>query len=1415
MGILDWFKVDDQTAAALDAAQAAEYNKPRDQLIAENLKKFEETGARNRATMKVVPSAIARLPTSVIEGVQGIDQIVSSFGERSGSIAENLQRGRYRKGGFDKVQEFLANKQAEWQAANPDATPKQIKEFVSKYQNTPEYIEFERSQIPSVYAINEKVGDAIDNFVGAPTDNLKTNTEHVIQNATQALVPVGIAKGLPTAARIAAEFLLPGNQAKTNAGKLAVAGTAAALTAAVQAGVGRDVKPEEFTEQQKALEPTPLAAVKYPELNVADAGTVPSSTDASNNSEKLGGFANIIPGMESLGMFAAIGAAMGVRPKQAANLAGKAAENSPVFPSKPGVVAPSAAENAKNLSKTTGGATNFAIDERAPIQRAITDAEGGDYAKGVQAANEVGIHSPSAAGMSKRNHAEYGFLGNQQVTPLARMDNMRTAMQDVGDWDRVRQFLFARSELSNRARYIDEVNADIQQKYIEHTAAVNAKDTAKANDVLQQIVKLQDDLKQRMDKRFQLQQFSTDELKQLIKDGPDNPQDTMKIGSRYVKAFDENNNAWLKQFEEDKLIEPEHIRRIERIHDGSYAPMIEDELKGATGFSRLFAKSARKLEQIDDPETKLQQRVNPFSQREIKEGAEGSDFLMDPHNALFRRSNQYHNWREQQLYIRDVVQRILDGKNPDAVIKERLVGSGGRTAFSDAEVMAMSQKQDLSGFTPVKLAGNGGKTSFFKFHDPLLHRALQSGPMSQSIFGAMKGLLQRGATGAWNIGFAPMSTTLENAGIQLMRPRGTSGPISGNVGKVVNKIAGPDAAKKTIDAIESASYALKPADLLVGQAEAVYGAMQLWWKQNRIRMADNMLEALETDSGWFSAMKKMPAFRAWAAKWAQNTVDTFQDTLEGAILDGKGMAFNVLAKNLDHTKELEKLMDLHVPHWARLTGSALAEPFTQMRMGITAYRDAAKWMHYNRQMAYQALKYGGEDKIPANVIKGVQNEVRTITGDFTKRMGNSKLQAFDDATPYFRVLIQSNKNFYQRLRRDPMLATSLMAGIVIPKIAFEYEMANWDKEAYDWYYRTTSPYDRAAFVGFVRPDIMYRRKVLGEDIPFSPEHVYKLYSPQEARPITEAISQAVRGMGAYKAGQKDKIADTTMGSQIGEAIAAAFAPGVPPPYAALLAYNGVRLDTAGVFKGEGLNPLQMPNDKNRVNELLATDGSVTRGIHDTLGALMGGIGKSLAQGFATGAQEYKRTNDLLNSVWSGAKEVKERVVQNRAEPVPWVGTVNNRRYRQDAITQELYRNREAFSQILGSRTGGKAYTPDDPLLAAITDELRLASKSFEPKDFSQRYKAIDGQIKALENNRSVPYAERQKQSQDKFKELHQLSIEQQKWMLNEEKNIAKMEIKPGVTIGDAYKKQFGSNFSLKDFAEKIKKLKLNKPRNVE
>jgi hypothetical protein len=225
MGILDYFR----EGADYGTQLGAEQQRLQDEALADANR--PEVDKRNKATLKVVPSAIARLPTAVVEGIQAVDQIVGSFGERSGSIPENLQRARYRNGGFEKVQEFLAQKQAEWQAANPDATPEQVKEFVSKYQNTPEYVAFEREQLPTfmgvpVYKKNEEINDAIDKFFGAPPDNVKTNTENVVQNVTQALVPVGIAKGLPKAVRIAAEFLLPGNQAQTTAGKLAVGGIA-------------------------------------------------------------------------------------------------------------------------------------------------------------------------------------------------------------------------------------------------------------------------------------------------------------------------------------------------------------------------------------------------------------------------------------------------------------------------------------------------------------------------------------------------------------------------------------------------------------------------------------------------------------------------------------------------------------------------------------------------------------------------------------------------------------------------------------------------------------------------------------------------------------------------------------------------------------------------------------------------------------------------------------------------------------------------------------------------------------------------------------------------------------------------------------------------------------------------------------
>ena len=174
MGILDWFRE--------GIAEGAKYGDEQQRLVEEAQKQAStpEQDRRNKATLKVVPSAIARLPTSVVEAAQGIDQIVNSFGERSGSIPENLSRARYRTGGYDKVQEFLTQKQNEFQAANPDASPDQIKEFVSKYQNTPEYIAFEREQLPErlglpIYKKTEEINDAIDTFFGAPSDNLKIN----------------------------------------------------------------------------------------------------------------------------------------------------------------------------------------------------------------------------------------------------------------------------------------------------------------------------------------------------------------------------------------------------------------------------------------------------------------------------------------------------------------------------------------------------------------------------------------------------------------------------------------------------------------------------------------------------------------------------------------------------------------------------------------------------------------------------------------------------------------------------------------------------------------------------------------------------------------------------------------------------------------------------------------------------------------------------------------------------------------------------------------------------------------------------------------------------------------------------------------------------------------------------------------
>ena len=59
------------------------------------------------------------------------------------------------------------------------------------------------------------------------------------------------------------------------------------------------------------------------------------------------------------------------------------------------------------------------------------------------------------------------------------------------------------------------------------------------------------------------------------------------------------------------------------------------------------------------------------------------------------------------------------------------------------------------------------------------------------------------------------------------------------------------------------------------------------------------------------------------------------------------------------------------------------------------------------------------------------------------------MQSVDDAIPYLRVTVQATKNAYQRLVNDPRLAMAVISGLIVPKVMMEYELANWDKEAYE------------------------------------------------------------------------------------------------------------------------------------------------------------------------------------------------------------------------------------------------------------------------------------------------------------------------------------------------------------------------------
>jgi hypothetical protein len=1407
MGVLDWF-----TENFVDKSDPLYNAQPTPE------------DARRAATAGVPISAIAKLPTEVISAAQFVDQLGTGLGRYArGKIlpeaeevpfVEAFAGGRYRPGGYKEVQEDLQRKVDEFRAANPNATPEEITAAGKRYETSPEHIAFQRERYPvQAYGINEQIADRIDRLMGVPSDTLKTNEEMALQAGTQAATPLGLAKTigkLPLAARAIAGFLAPGSEAKTAAGLATSGGVAGSLVEGVQHLLGRDVKPEEYTQaeadieakKQAALEalnrePPSPPAVHLPEINQAEQLPPTDVQQAHEDGEKaVSDYSSIIPAAPTLAMFGAIGASLaGIRPK----IAARAAQTAPSISSGPTTIKP-------KIDPTVAQSINYAFDERAPITRNVYKATG-DREDAYNFSREIGTNSPAAAGLSRQNYAQWGWFGDQQVVAPSTLHSVQQKLQDTGKWAETAEYLHARTELTSRKAKInnsmDEINqitADIRSKNAEMQAALQRSDrqaAAQANTDMQDLIEKQNKL---YDPRLQLRDRSTQELETIVNNGVSDP-----LAQRYIKGFDDNVAAQPRQLVKDELMESDVVARINARHAGTYAPQQEDPLGGTRGVKRFVRSLWKSADILEDPKAGGNMRLNPFFRRSLDEDdAQQIQNLLNPHDAFLRSSSNIINWREGELYKRRIVEKMMNSPNKDEVM-EFYKDKSGRTAFSEDQARVFIDRNFVTddNYIPVRLSGNGGKVSFVKFYDSQLHTSLQAKAMSASVGATLKHMLQRGATGTFQLGFAPMSTTLENVGIQLARGRGSVGTIDYLAYRGA-KALGADIPESVVSGIGTIT---KPLDLFVTQAETMLKSMELFWKMNRVRFADNLVKGLESDTGWAGMALKQPEFRAWAAKWAPNVIDTFQDTLEGTLFNGKGMSFNNLARNLEHTNTIIDMVDSSIPggKYARVLGSAVAEPFAQMKLFVTAYRDSAKYLYAARNMAYQELRHGGP--VPKDVVDKIVNDTRTLTGDYSKRMGSHYGRAWDDNIPYFRVLVQSTKNFAQRVTTDPRLAAAVITGLVMPKIAFELQMSSWDKEAYDWYYRQLRPGDRAAFVGFVRPDIA-ARKLAGEQIPFHPSYIYQLYTPQESRPLVEAVTQGFRGLGMFNEGQKDKQADTSGFMQVREALKQSLGIGVPPLLGATLAPAGVRLEPGNIFTDEKIvNP---DRNEDRANKALAASSNITNGASNFVGSLFGTIGRNVMQGFASAENIYAKDSNLWDAVTGGVGEAARRTLSSKVQPAPFVSIpgFNDmvlRRYRNTGASGEYFKMREAF-QASGGR-GQKSFKPEDPVLAFTADELRRAGSSPEAKDYSARYKELDSELKAVENNRNIPYYQRQQMQQENLKKLQELTLEQNRWMLKQEKMIGNLMTSDGDTLKQVYKAKFGADFSLKDYAKQMKEAK--------
>lgn len=1111
--LFDMFRRSAEEQAAIDAMT----NQPSpDAAIAQRMQQGEQFPLMNKATRNLAAgpaNAVLSLPAlaSMLSSVPaGVGAAISpNEGEgRGAAFARGWMNDQLPLEGQERLQALVAQKTAEYQAANPDATAEQVRLFQEQFTKSDDFYRARLNEQGPLMRASQLGQWAVNDAFGV--ENARPDQQDATDSAYQILsgsvLGVGgaparaiqqVINKLPTGARIAARTaealtpatvpLTPGNVA-LNAGAGLVVDTAGRELLGEQSLLDAPAGSVPDMIADPAQQLAPPMPVPRPDLeNTKEVGLI--------NTEEAATLGAVL-GMAFMGKFAprfgakvADDIAKGVDPVAAPR---NLADGIPAGPTQ--------AEQAGDLKPVLGEAASTfgnVVDQTAPAVQVARKLGATD-----EMLQDIDFEMNTATMVGKQvsiDDAMYrGKLdGVEDIPPYVQFVEANRKLPNAVQ-TQLDTYLHALQRRQDTNIQRAQFQAEVDKAAEAHVDALVGRDRRKIQQAVTQLEEARAQL-QRLDSdpedmRPSLFQWSKADVDRLIAEG-----DAIPAFKAYADGIRKASQGFAEYRRKHGLIDLSEQLKWERERP-MYFPLRSDPTEGMSATQKLWDRAKNSWDGYSEGERSARKAGRDIS-------GESTNRIANPRHHLEALHEMYYN----------AVSEVAEN-NARLGLLDRLGSLGGEN------VAYKRVPQEQIGRT-IEVRRNG-KAEHYIMADPSLHSALQFSPTA-TVAGLheLRKLRQQGTTGFFAPWFAMRAYLWDAQAMGTLAPKGRTVSL---LGTKLREMSMGTQLEKPLEWLDdyTPNYLQFFTNLAAIPEQVKYNVQDA--------VAQSVTRDLLGRNTFLDQLAKRSP--AWAARIEQTGLN-MSKAFDASVYNLYRR--NVGAHQFAHDQVLKKTQSFKDELMSRVgqlpvlgTGiKAVAHPLVKTYSAVLdAFHNAGRYSFFKENYALLNAKYKGN--IPQEQLNRLYRDTKNLTGDLTRQSGNKNIQRLNSSLMYGNAMLQGtaytvNAAFHSR--HGMKFWTQMFFGVAMPALMIFEAIKDW-QGAIDYYNNSLPDYERLRGLPLPTIDTIIHRVTEGEWPAFTPDALTTLELSPDNMLFIEPILIGMRTLG-IGVGSRDEYGIGGVGAQ--------------------------------------------------------------------------------------------------------------------------------------------------------------------------------------------------------------------------------------------------------------------------------------------